>query len=295
MSVSLDWYRVFHTVARLQNITRAAEELFISQPAVSQSIRHLEESLGCSLFIRTPRGMKLTHEGETLYRHVTAGLEQLQAGEKKLKEQLELDSGEICVGASDMTLQFFLLPYLERFHQLFPGIRIQVTNGPTPETIRLLAEGRIDFGAVTEPAELPEKEGITLLPVGKVRDIFIAGAKYATLSLTPQPLAVLAGSPLICLENNSSTRQYMNGIFKAAGLRLTPEFELATSDLIVRFAERNLGIGCVVEDFAREAIAAGRVVPINLDVPIPARNICIACNAAPSSKAAERLLNLILS
>lgn len=294
MTINLDWYRVFHTVARLQNITRAAEELFISQPAVSQSIRHLEEGLGCPLFIRTPRGMKLTHEGETLYRHVGAGLEQLHLGEKKLKEQLDLDSGEICVGASDMTLQFFLLPYLEKFHQLYPGIRIQVTNGPTPETIRLLAEGHIDFGAVTEPAEV-ERDGVTLLPVGQVQDIFVAGTKYAALSHTPQPLSVLAGQPLICLENNSSTRQYLNGIFKTAGLRLNPEFELATSDLIVRFAERNLGIGCVVGDFAREAIEAGRIVPIDPEESIPPRHICIACNAAPPSKAAERLLNLILS
>ena len=293
MAVSLDLYKVFYTVARLQSITRAAEELFISQPAVSQSVARLEQTLGCRLFVRTPRGMRLTGEGETLFRYVSAGMEQLALGEKKLAERLNLDSGEICVGASDMTLQFFLLPHLERFHLLYPGVKIQVTNGPSPETIRLLEQGAIDFGVVTLPVE--GGDDLTLTPVGRVRDIFVAGPKFSALARGTQRLSVLAQQPLICLEPNSSTRRYLDGVFAAAGLTLTPEFELATSDLIVRFAQRNLGIGCVVEAFAKEAIAAGQVLPLHLDTPSPPRDICIARSGAPLSRAAERLLHLILT
>ena len=293
MSARLEWYRVFYTVARLQSITRAAEALFISQPAVSQSIARLEQSLGCRLFLRTPRGMRLTGEGETLYRYVSAGMEQLAIGEKKLAERLNLDSGEICVGASDMTLQFFLLPHLERFHLLYPGVKIRVTNGPTPETIRLLEQGTIDFGVVTGPLE--DKTELTLTPVGQVRDIFVVGPKFAPLARRTQRLSALAEQPLICLESNSSTRRYLDGVFARAGLALAPEFELATSDLIVRFAERNLGVGCVVEAFARESIAEGRVFSLRTDTPIPPRDICVARGAAPVSKAAERLLDLVLS
>ena len=151
VKASLDLYRVFVSVARLHSITLAAEELYISQPAVSHSVARLEEALGCRLFARTPRGVRLTSEGETLYPYAAAALEQLALGEKKLTEQLGLESGEICVGASDMTLQFFLLPYLERFHTLYPKIKISVTNGPTPETLRFLEEGTIDFGVVSQP------------------------------------------------------------------------------------------------------------------------------------------------
>ena len=293
MSASLDWYKVFYTVARHQSITRAAEELFISQPAVSQSISRLEQSLGCRLFLRTPKGVRLTGEGETLYRYVAAGMEQLALGEHKLAERLNLDSGELCVGASDMTLQFFLLPYLERFHLLYPGVKIQVTNGPTPETIRLLEQGAIDFGVVTAP--VAREEDLSLIPVGQVRDVFVVGPKYAPLARRTQRLSSLAEQPLICLEPNSSTRRYLDSVFSQAGLTLTPEFELATSDLIVRFAERNLGVGCVVESFAREAIAQGRVFPLRLDTSIPPRDICIARSNAPLTKAAERLLSLILT
>lgn len=157
--VHLDLYRVFEAVARLGNVTAAAEELLLSQPAVSQKIRQLENDLGCSLFVRTSRGVHVTAEGEVLYRYAAEGLERFRLGERKLKELLDLDSGEIRVGASDMTLQFCLLPYLEKFHARYPGVKISVTNGPTPETLRLLEQGIIDFGVITEarppPMRLP--------------------------------------------------------------------------------------------------------------------------------------------
>ncbi len=293
MHASLDLYRVFCQVARDRSFTLAAQALFISQPAVSRSIRQLEEELHCSLFVRTPRGVVLTGEGETLYRHVSAGLEQIAQGEKKLAAQVNLESGEICVGASDMTLQFFLLPYLERFHSLYPGVKIHVTNGPTPETLRFLEQGRIDFGVVSEPAD--DIAAFSPVPVGHVQDVFIAGERFAYLADRPLPLAALRELPVICLEKNTSTRGYIDRFFAEHDATFNPEFELATSSLIVQFARRNLGVGCVVEDFAREAMAQGAVVRVPLETAIPSRRLCLVRGAAPASKAAERLLELILS
>lgn len=260
MGASLDLYRVFCQVARDKSITLAAQALYLSQPAVSRNIRRLEEELGCPLFVRTPKGVQLTGEGETLFRHVSAGLEQIRQGEKKLYEQVNLESGEICVGASDMTLQFFLLPYLEAFHREYPGVKIHVTNGPTPETIRFLEQGCIDFGIVSEPAE--EAGDFSLTPVGEIRDIFVAGKAFAHLAASPLPLRALEKLPVICLESNTSTRRYIDRFFAENGVVLAPEFELATSSLIVQFARRNLGVGCVVAAFAEEALAAGEVVRV---------------------------------
>ena len=126
MNISYDWYRIFYYVALNGNITIASEQLFISQPAVSQSIKQLESSLGCILFIRTAKGVKLTEEGKVLYQHIAKGIEQIKLGEKRLKSQLSLESGEIHIGASDMTLEYLLLPYLEEFHNLYPKIKIIV-------------------------------------------------------------------------------------------------------------------------------------------------------------------------
>lgn len=135
MDINLEYYRIFYCVAKRQSITLAAEEMAISQPAVSQAVKHLEKSLGCMLFVRTSKGMRLTKEGEMLYSYVGRGYEMILSGERKLSEMLNLESGEICVGASDMTLQFYLLPYLERFHEAYPKIRVTVTNAPTPGDI----------------------------------------------------------------------------------------------------------------------------------------------------------------
>ena len=151
MVQNLEYYRVFCHVARCGSLTLAAKELAVSQPAVSQSIRSSETAVGAKLFMRNARGVKLTREGELLYSYVKKGYEQIELGERKLKQMMNLELGEIHIGASDMTLRFFLLPYLERFHELCPGIRIVVSNAPTPETLVSLRSGRIDFGVVSTP------------------------------------------------------------------------------------------------------------------------------------------------
>lgn len=293
MSVSLDRYAVFFEVARLGSITLAAEKLYISQPAVSRNVRLLEQTLGCRLFARTPKGVALTREGETLFRYVSSAMEQFRLGERKLAEQLNLDSGEICVGASDMTLQFFLLPYLERFHAAYPGVKIRVTNGPTPETLRFLTQGVIDFGVVSGP--LDEGAARHAAPVGEVQDVFIAGQRFASLAREPLPLDRLETLPLIFLEQNTSTRRALDEFLARSGTPLAPEFELATSSLIVQFVQRNLGVGCVVRDFALEAIASGSVVELTVTPSPPARQLWVVRGDTPPSRAAERLLDMVFT
>lgn len=140
MTANLEYYRVFYYVARCSSVTKAAAALSLSQPAVSQSIRQLEKALGSSLFVRSARGISLTAEGKILYEYVEKGYSAFLAGEKRLLQMQNLECGEITIGASDMTLRFFLLPYLERFHEKYPGVRFQITNGPTPATMGLLKE-----------------------------------------------------------------------------------------------------------------------------------------------------------
>ena len=114
MDINLEHYRIFYEVSRCGGITAAARALCVSQPAVSQSLRQLEESLGSQLFVRTPRGVRLTQAGQLLDGYVSRGLESILAGENLLKKWNNLEEGEVRIGASDMTLRFFLLSYLER-------------------------------------------------------------------------------------------------------------------------------------------------------------------------------------
>ncbi len=142
MIASLEYFKAFYYTARYGSVTGAAAELSLSQPAVSQSIRQLERSLGVELFYRAARGVQLTAEGQVLYSYVEKGYEQIEQGVEKVRQMQNLELGEVRIGASDMTLQFYLLPFLEKFHEQYPQIKVMVSNAPTPETLGLLREGR---------------------------------------------------------------------------------------------------------------------------------------------------------
>lgn len=157
MNISYDWYKIFYEVAKTKNITDASKNLYVSQPAVSQIIKQLEEKLKVELFIRTQKGVGLTKEGEILYNYISAAIEKIIIGEKKLEEQINLESGEIRIGSSDMCLKYYLLPYLEEFQVKYPKIKINITNCPTPETIKLLEEDKIDFGLISQPFKIEKR------------------------------------------------------------------------------------------------------------------------------------------
>ena len=292
--INFEYYKIFYYVAKLNSITRAAEELFISQPAVSQVIKQLENSLGSNLFYRSSKGVRLTPEGEVLYTYISRGYEYMALAESKFKELLTLEVGEIRVGASDMTLQFYLLPYLEEFHRLYPKVKVKVTNVPTPETLKYLQAGKIDFGIVSEPVK--EYVGIKVKPVCNIEDVFIANHKFSELKGRSIGLKELENYPIICLENNTSTRKYVDDFLKQSEITLNPEFELATSDLIVQFTSRSLGVGCVVRNFAEKLIESGEVFQLDLKTPIPKRSLCIVTqDKMPISPAGKKLLNLLVT
>lgn len=292
MNLNLEYYKIFYYVGKYRSITVAAQKLSLSQPAVSQSIRHLESEFGFPLFVRTPRGVRLTVEGEVLYPYVARGYEYIRLGEQKLEEHMNLDSGEVRIGASDMSLQFYLLDYLEQFHEQYPKIRVHVTNAPTPATLCHLQDGQIDFGVITTPVSV--RGHLKLKRVRSVQDIFVAGEKYRKFQGKILKFGELAQLPLISLEGETSTTTYIRSFLKEHGVRLSPEFELATSDMLVQFAKRGLGMAGVVEDFAEKEIADGTLFRIRLEKEIPAREMCIVTDdRIPLSAAAEKLMAIL--
>jgi len=292
MNVNLEYYRIFYFVAKAGSFTQAGEELSISQPAVSQAIKLLETNLGSKLFIRIPKGVKLTPEGVILFSFVQKGYEYILLGEEQFQKMLDLENGEIRIGASDMTLEFYLLPYLEKFHEKFPRIKVTVTNAPTPETLEFLYNGRIDFGIVSEPFQArPE---IEIRRVREIQDIFIAGSRFNYLRGKTLDFKALEELPIICLEHNTSTRKYLDEFLQANDVVLKPEFELAMSDIIVKFTQRNLGIGCVVADFAVDGIEGEGLFELHFTKAIPKRHFCIiTSNQNPISAAAKELLHIL--
>lgn len=292
MNVNLESYRVFYYVAKTGSFSHAAQELCISQPAISQSIKQLESQLGGSLFYRMPRGVQLTREGAVLFSYISQGYEFFMMAEKKFREMQQLDAGEVRIGASDMTIQFYLLPFLEKFHLDYPKVRIQVSNAPTPVTLQSLHTGSIDFGVISEP--ISDTDEFKMIPVGNLQDIFVAGERFSYMKqhiYTPEELAEL---PVIMLEHGTSTRKYIDAYFAKRDLTLEPELELATSDLIVKLAAKGMGIGCVVEGFAQRSIEGGTLFPLKLKEPIPSRKMMLAIHKKlPLSAAGMRFLEVL--
>lgn len=289
---NLEYYKVFYYVATAGSLTLAAEQLSISQPAVSQSIKQLESNLGTSLFKRASKGVLLSPEGELLYAYVSKGYEQILLGEQKLLQMLNMDLGEIRIGASDMTLQFYLLPYLEVFHDKYPHIKVIVTNAPTPETLSNLQSGHIDFGIVSTPFET--KSGIKSTVVREIEDVFVASRHFMPYKNRMLDLQELEKLPIVSLEKNTSSRLYMDRFLLQNDIVIRPEFELATSDMIVQFALRSLGVGCVMKDFALPYIESGKLFELRFNKIIPKRHFCIVTESRhPVSVAAKNLLEII--
>lgn len=292
MVSNLEYYKTFYYVAKTGSLTQAASLLSISQPAVSQALKQLEQQTNAKLFRRVSKGVKLTAEGELLYSYVAKGYEQFLLGEERLKQMQNSELGEIHIGASDMTLQFFLLPYLEQFHEKYPGIKVIVSNAPTPETIENLKKEQIDFGVVSSP--LAEDPSVCALPVREIEDIFVCGRRFISYKNRTLDLSVLETLPLICLEGNTSSKHYMEDFLSKNNVSLKPEFELATSDMIIQFALRSLGIGCVMKDFALPYLQSGKLFALRFNQMIPKRNfLLVTPSGGHMSPAAANLLHLI--
>lgn len=292
MISNLEYYKVFYYVAKYGSLTVAASRLSISQPAVSQAVKQLEEALNVKLFVRASRGVRLTCEGEKLYFYVKKGYEEIELGEKQLAQMLNLESGELRIGASDMTLRFYLLTYLEKYHESYPHIKVKVTNAPTPETLKLLKEGKIDFGVVSTP--FPKDSEFAVRRVKEIEDCFVAGRKFIQYKNKMLDLQELEKLPIISLEKNTSTRTCMDEFLMENEVEMHPEFELATSDMIVQFAIRNLGVGSVMKEFAMEYLESGKLFELRFNTMLPKRHICVvAQKKARNSRAAEKLLSML--
>ncbi|MBB3110145.1 DNA-binding transcriptional LysR family regulator [Paenibacillus phyllosphaerae] len=291
MEVNLEWYRVFYWTTNLGSLTKAAEKLHITQPAISHTLKQLEQRFGGPLFFRTAKGVNLTAEGEVLYQFVEKAIHLLELGERKMAEMQNLLDGEITIGASDTLCKHYLLPHLEDFHRQYPQIKVRVTNRTTPETISLLKEGKIDFGLVSLPVEDPKIDFRFSSPQ---QDCLVGNANYVELANSPLPLEQLHQYPLMLLESGSNTRQYIDAFAQGHQIQLQPEFELGSHDLLVQFAVSGIGLTFVVREYVTEELESGKLVEIPLTPAIPTRHVGIATlRGVPLSSAAKHFVSLL--
>jgi LysR family transcriptional regulator, transcriptional activator of the cysJI operon len=292
MPTKLDLYRIFCEVAKCKSFSKGAKGLFMTQPAVSQAIMQLEAELDIRLFTRTAKGVTLTNEGELLYQYINSAINLINVGEKKLLESKSLLSGELKIGVGDTISRYYLLPYLEKFHNGFSNIKLKIVNRTTPELCTLLKSGEIDLGICNLPIKDP---ALKVQKCMDVHDIFVCGEKYKPSLTTPLSLSDVASLPLILLESNSNSRQYVEKFMLSKGIKINPEIELGSHELLLEFAKIDLGISCVIKEFSQDYLNSNILYELELTEEIPARSIGVCFLKSVSlSPASTRFIEILL-
>ncbi|MED4202727.1 LysR family transcriptional regulator [Neobacillus mesonae] len=290
MISKLDLYYVFYTVGKSKSFSKAAKELYMSQPAISQSIAQLEKELDTRLFNRISKGVTLTDEGSLLFEYVSSALQFIQAGEEKLLEFKNLIIGEFKIGVSDTISRYFLLPYLETFHNRYPNLKFKIVNGTTWEIIAALKSGEVNIAICNLPID---DKSLEVKPIFEIQDTFVYGEKYRKILSKPINLEELVKLPLILLDNSNS-RRYVEEFFLSKGITIQPEFELGSHELLLEFARINLGVACVTKEFSEQFLRKGLLREVTLTDPIPKRSIGICyLKNVPLNRAAERFVEII--
>ena len=284
MAVKLELYRVFKEVAETGNISIAARNLYISQSAVSQSIKQLETALQARLFARSPRGVSLTDEGQMLYEYVRSALTMLATGEDKLSQAQQLLVGTLTIGASDTVTSWFLTPYLEHFHREHPGIRLKIVSGRSAKVLSLLKSGVVDIAFASTPAD---PTNLNICPCFHTHAIFVAGSSYPCDFNRRYTAQEIAAFPLILLDRKASSRVFLEQYFLKRGVTLTPEIELSSRSLLVSLAKIGLGLAGVTQEFVQQELDAGEIRKLSTDFTIPRRSVdmCTLQDVSPTAAA----------
>ena len=289
MDQNLSQYRIFYAVAKAGNISRAAKELYISQPAISKSISKLEDSLNTVLFTRNSRGVQLTDEGQVLFEHTRDAFEELAKGEQELKRIREFNMGHIRIGVSNTLCRFIMVKYLKGFIEQYPHIKITIESQPTTQTLSRLEQQRIDIGLVVEQKSA---KSMNFIPVMDIEDIFVATPSYLeNLRLREgADTDVFQSGNLMLLDKNNITRHYIDDYMAVNEIVANNLLEVTTMDLLIEFARIGLGIGCVIKEFVKEDLDSGRLTQLKLDTPIHKRTVGFLWQSSRTSKALDTFI-----
>ena len=275
MNIDFELYRIFYTVANNKNITKASIELNISQPAISKSIKNLEEQLGGKLFVRTKRGVILTEEGKEFYNYIKQAIEYISNAESKFTELINLETGCIRIGIGSTLTKEFLLPYLEEFHKLYPKIDIEIVTNMSSELFPKLRNGLIDI-IILNLNEKNYGKDINIIKCRKITDYFVVNNTYSNLLDKEISIKELNKYPLILQSKGANTREFLDNFAKEYDTILKPNIELASYSLVVEFAKIGLGIGYATKDYIKKELKNEELYEIKLKEKIPSRYIGIA-------------------
>lgn len=290
MDINYELYKVFYHVATTLSFSEASRQLYISQSAVSQSVKTLEKKLGTPLFIRSTKSVQLTPEGESLLRHIEPAIQLIRQGEINLMESSSLGGGQLRIGATDTICRYLLIPYLNQYHKLYPKVHIRIINQTSLKCVNLLESGQVDLIVTNYPnSRMGNREQVQV--ISEFHDVFTASrAHYPQLENRRVSLKEIQNYPILMLDRHSTTNEFLHQMFRREQLELIPEIELDSNDVLLDLASIGLGLAFVPEYCLTDH---DKLFPITLVEEMPSRKVVLAtAGNIPITQAAREFVQL---
>ncbi len=291
MDINYELYKVFYHVGRTLSFSEASKSLFISQSAVSQSIKVLEKRLNQVLFIRSTKKVAFTREGEILFKHIESAVNLITRGENQIVDSQSLNGGQLRIGASDTICRYYLVPFLNKFHKEFPQVHIKVTNGTSLQCVDYLESNQVDIIITNAP-------NVKLSAVSKIKeikefnDVFVVNKKVFDIGEEELSLEQLLEYPILMLDKNSTTSEFLHTMFLQHSLDLVPDVEISSNDLLIDLAKIGLGIAFVPDYCINESDEDIKILKIKEN--LPTRKLVVAYNnSIPMTESAKYFIDAL--
>ena len=291
MNINLELYKTFYYVAKNESISRAANELSISQPAISKAIKTLEEQINTNLFIRKRDGVELTEAGETIYKKVKDAIDLITSAENDLEVLTSMDSGIINIGASKTIIHEFLMPYIKSFHKKYPKINIRIFTDQTTELIKKAKMGLIDIVFTNLPCDLPQ-EFKTFKLMG-LHDCLVANETFKEYKNKKLEKKDLENLPLLILTKGTKTRIRLDDYCEENDIHINSKMEFSSNTLIKEFTEAGFGVGLLTEEHVKDELNSGKLFKLNIDLPLKEKYLGMVYSTENKSLVSKNFINYI--
>ena len=276
MKTNLELYKTFYYVARSGSITHAANELMISQPAVSKSIKVLERDLNTSLFIRNKNGVSLNNAGEILYNKIKKAMELIISAEEDLTSLNNMEQGYINIGAGNTIMQRYLMPFIREFHELYPNINVKVHTLVTDELIKKAQLGLIDIVFTHLPNNIPDN--FDIIKIKKLHDILVVNkdSKYINKTIKKKDLETL---PLVLLPLSASNRKNFDKFCSSNNIIIHPLMEIGNDLIVEECAQSGLGVGLVVKEYVQKKLDSKKLFELKTTFNLGEKDLVCLINS----------------
>mgnify|MGYP003291910431 CR=1 FL=1 len=291
MNINLELYKTFYYVAKNESISRASNELMISQPAISKSVKTLEEQIGTNLFIRKRDGVELTEAGETIYTKIKEAMDLINSAENDLEVLTNMDSGTINIGASKTILHEFLMPYIKYFHKKYPKINIRIFTDKTAELVKKSKIGLIDVIFTNMPYNMPNE--FEIFKLMDLHDCLVANKSFEYLKDKNISKEKLEKLPLLILTKGATTRIRFDDYCTEHNIKIHPEMEFGSNTLIKDFTMAGFGIGLLTQEHVKNELDSGELFKLNIELPLKEKYLGMVFNKENKSLVSKNFINYI--